>query len=138
MDATSREPAGRLITGILDDAGQLIRKEIALAKEETRGEIKEMKSHVVGLAVGGVTLLFGVLLLLMAAAHGLATALEVPLYAGYAMVGLVAAMGGGTVIASAGRGVKDDVREVARQGGLFKRELAQDVAALRPAGSGRS
>jgi VIT1/CCC1 family predicted Fe2+/Mn2+ transporter len=73
----------------LNDAQDLMRGEIALAKAEMREEMRRMGGGVVFLSAAAVAALMGVLLLLMAAAWALATLLAWPVWAGFAVVAVV-------------------------------------------------
>jgi hypothetical protein len=73
----------------LNDAQDLMRGEIALAKAEMREEVRRVGGGVVFLAAGAVGALIGVVLLLMAAAWAIATLMVWPVWAGYAVVAVV-------------------------------------------------
>lgn len=134
----AQEPARRLITGILEDAEQLLRKELTLAKEETREELRGLRNHAILLGTGGVVLLAGVLLLLASVGLGLAHLAGWPPFAGLGIVGLMTTLAGGTLLASSRSGVSRAVENVAAEGRELHRDLRRDAALLRPAVQGRS
>jgi hypothetical protein len=70
----------------LNDAQDLMRSEIALAKAEMREEVRRVGGGVVLLASAAVAGLLGVMVLLMAGAWAISTLLAWPVWAGFAMV----------------------------------------------------
>lgn len=86
-----------LIAGLLDDTQQLLRKEIALAKQEVRDEAKDLKRDAMRIAAGGYLVMLGAALLLVAASLGVAMLLDVPMPMGFAVVGIVAATAGAAI-----------------------------------------
>lgn len=129
----SKEPASSLITGILGDAETLLRKEIALAKEEVREEMRDMRGQALRLGGGGVVLHVSAILLALGLAGGLAQLLSWPAWGGYAVVGLVLAAVGYGVTSMAAGGVKRDARDVGRKVRQLKEEMKHDIRSLRPA-----
>jgi drug/metabolite transporter (DMT)-like permease len=83
-----------LVGGIVSDLQELVRKEIALARQETLEEIGKLKTAGVALAAAGVTLAVGGVLLLLFLAEGLADLVNWPNWAGYVVVGGVLAVVG--------------------------------------------
>src|SRR5437879_945908 len=88
-----------LVGGIITDAQQLIRQELALAKREMQEEVNKAKTAAVSLAAGGaLALLGGVLLCLMVVylLHWLTntTNEHFPLWACYGVVGGLLALVG--------------------------------------------
>jgi len=97
-----RDPSiATLVSGIVGDAQELVRKEIALARQEIREEISTAKKAGIGLAIAGAILAIGGLLLVMTLAQGLADLLNWPAWAGYGVVGLVLAVVGYIMLSSA-------------------------------------
>src|SRR5688572_6234444 len=88
-------PVTSLISGIVSDVGDLVRKEIALARQETVEELQKAKTAGIALAISGVVLALGGTLLLLAGAQALADLLDWPAWAGYGTVGLLLALVGG-------------------------------------------
>lgn len=79
----STEPsAASLLGGILADLQTLVRKEIALARQETMEELGKVKTAGIALATAGAVLAVGGLLLVLALAGGLADLLNWPAWAG--------------------------------------------------------
>jgi putative superfamily III holin-X len=78
---------GSLLTGIVTDLEVLVRQEIQLASTEIRAEVDEAAGAVLGLAVGGMTIALGIVLLGGGAALYLAHRLEWPTWMGLVTVG---------------------------------------------------
>jgi hypothetical protein len=87
-----------LVRGVMDDARDLVREEIALAKSEARVELGKVASAGAQFGVGTVALWFGVLFLLFAAAFGIEALLGWPRWAGFALVGIVLTLGGAVAL----------------------------------------
>ncbi len=90
-----------LLSGIVGDAQELVRKEIALARQEIREEIGAAKDAGIRLAIAGVVLAVGGLLLVLTLAQALADLLDWPVWAGYGLVGVVLAIVGTILFSSA-------------------------------------
>jgi hypothetical protein len=90
-----------LIGGIVADLQELVRKEIALARQETVEEIGKIKTASIALATAGAVLAVGGLLLVLALAGGLADLLNWPTWAGYAIVGVVLGVIGAVLVSTA-------------------------------------
>jgi len=95
-----------LLGGIVGDAQELVRQEIALARQEIREEISTAKDAAVKLVIAGAVLGVGGLLLVLMLAQGLADLLNWPTWAGYGVVGLVLAIVGYILISSAQKRMK--------------------------------
>ena len=61
-------PSSELVREAIDDARQLIRLEVELAKDEVRREVVATKTAGIALAAGGAVMILGVSLLLVALA----------------------------------------------------------------------
>lgn len=96
----------QLLGGIVTDAQDLVRQEIALARQEVREELGQAKDAGIKLAVAGVILAIGGLLLVLMLAQGLADLFDWPNWAGYGLVGAVLAIVGGILFSSAQRQLK--------------------------------
>jgi hypothetical protein len=83
-----------LVGGIVSDLQELVRKEIALARQETLEEIGKLKTAGVALAAAGAMLAVGGILLVLSLAQGLADLVNWPIWAGYVVVGGVLAIVG--------------------------------------------
>jgi hypothetical protein len=97
----------QLISGIVGDAQELVRKEIALARQEIREELSAAKSAGIKLGAAGAVLAVGGLLLVLAIAQGIADLFNWPTWAGYALVGVVLAIAGGILFSAAQRQIKE-------------------------------
>jgi Putative Actinobacterial Holin-X, holin superfamily III len=97
----------QLISGIVGDAQELVRKEIALARQEVREELDAAKRAGMKLGIAGAVLAVGGLLVVLAIAQGIADLLDWPVWAGYALVGVVLAIAGGILFSAGQRQIKD-------------------------------
>jgi VIT1/CCC1 family predicted Fe2+/Mn2+ transporter len=101
--ATEREydaSLSTLLSGIVGDAQELVRKEIALARQEVREEISAAKDAGTALAISGAVLAIGGLFLLITLALGLADLFDWPAWAGFGLVGVVCAIVGAVLLSS--------------------------------------
>lgn len=97
-----REPSmTTLLSGIVGDVQELVRKEIVLARQEVREELITAKDAGIALAIAGAVLSIGALLLVLTLAQGLADLLNWPIWAGYGVVGLTCAIIGAFLFSSA-------------------------------------
>ena len=96
-----------LISGIVGDAQELVRQEIALARQEIREEIGTAKDAGIKLAIAGGVLAVGGLLVVLTIAQALADLLNWPTWAGYGLVGLVLAGVGYFLLSSAQKQLKE-------------------------------
>ncbi|HEX9372654.1 MAG TPA: phage holin family protein [Roseiflexaceae bacterium] len=96
----------QLLSGIVGDAQELVRKEIALARQEVREELATAKEAGIKLAIAGAVLAVGGLFLLVTLALGLADLLDWPNWAGFGIVGLVGAIVGYVMLSSAQKQIK--------------------------------
>jgi Putative Actinobacterial Holin-X, holin superfamily III len=101
MDETPyrAEPSlAQLLTGIVNDAKELWRQELALAKHEIREDLRKTKTAMLSLGIGiGVAAIGGLLLILMLV-HLLNALAGLPLWACYGIVGGVFAIMGGVLL----------------------------------------
>jgi protein-S-isoprenylcysteine O-methyltransferase Ste14 len=108
--ATERErdpSVSTLISGIVGDAQELVRKEIALARQEIREEINTAKDAGIKLAIASAVLAVGGLLLVLTLAQALADLLDLPVWVGYGIVGLVLAIAGYILLSAAQKRMKE-------------------------------
>ena len=96
-----------LISGIVGDAQELVRQEIALARQEIREEIGTAKDAGIKLAIASGVLAVGGLLVVLTIAQALADLLNWPTWAGYGLVGLVLAGVGYFLLSSAQKQLKE-------------------------------
>jgi len=95
-----------LVAGIVNDAQQLIRQEMALARSELQQEWSKIKTAAMSLAVGGVVAFLGAILLLFGFvrllhwATGAPDPAAVPLWAWFLIVGAVVSFVGGMLLFS--------------------------------------
>jgi membrane-bound ClpP family serine protease len=84
---TSEPTLTQLLTGLMNDAKELLRQELALAKHEVRQELRQTLLVVVFLGIGiGIAAIGGLLLILMLV-HLLHALTALPLWACYGIVG---------------------------------------------------
>lgn len=83
-----------LIKGLLDDARDLIREEIQLARAEVREEISALRAVAIAFAVSAVVGLLGAMLFSVALGGALAYVLRWPAWAGDGVVALLFLAGG--------------------------------------------
>jgi Putative Actinobacterial Holin-X, holin superfamily III len=93
------EPSlAQLLTGIVNDAKELMRQELALAKHEIREDLRKTKAAMLSLGLGiGVAAIGGLLLILMLV-HLLHTLAGLPLWACYGIVGGLFIIVGGVLL----------------------------------------
>ena len=93
-----------LIKGLLDDARDLIREELQLARAEIREEISALRTVTIAFAAAAVVGLLGVMLFAVALGGALAYFLNWPSWAGYGVVALLfLAAGWGLCLFARGR-----------------------------------
>lgn len=107
LDRERDTSIAQLLGGIVTDAQDLIRQEIALARQEVREELGHAKDAGIKLAIAGAVLAIGGLLLVLTLAQGLADLFNWPTWAGYGLVGVVLAIVGGVLFASAQKELKE-------------------------------
>lgn len=78
-----------LVRGVLGDARELIREEVALAKAEARVEIGRLTSAVTEFGAAAVAGWFALMFVLCAMALGIAAAFQWPAWSGFAIVGVL-------------------------------------------------
>ena len=111
-EMTDTSVAG-LVRGALDDARELFREEIALARAEVRDEMNKVTASAVRFGAGGVALWFAGLFLCVTLALGIAAVFEWPAWAGFGIVTLVLAIAG-VALVMAGRSAIRDLRPMPR------------------------
>ena len=83
-----------LIKGLLDDARDLIREEVQLAKAEIREEVSALGAVAVAFGVAAVVGFIGAMLLSIALGGAIAYAFHWPAWGGYGLVALLFLAGG--------------------------------------------
>jgi hypothetical protein len=115
-DTTNRmetsESVSSLVGGILNDAQQLMRQEVALARREIHEEVNKAKTAAASVAVGGVTLFLGEISLCFAVVYLIywltnVTNEHFPLWACFAIVGAVLVAAGVALLYLARTKVQD-------------------------------
>jgi len=110
VPASSEPGFSRLVKGIVDDIGDLIKHQIQFAKKEVQNDLHKSIQATVALAVGAGALFLGILFagfMLVHLLHWLTTppvadAAKLPLWSCYAIVGLVC-IGSGAALILAGK-----------------------------------
>lgn len=97
MALETDQSIGGLVRGVLEDARELIREEVALAKAEARVEISRLTSAITQFGAAAVTGWFAVMFILCAVSLGIATALQWPAWTGFAIVGVLLAIVAGVM-----------------------------------------
>lgn len=92
--ADPRSTPADLVQGIVTDLQNLIRGEVSLARSEIQEIVQEVKVAAPSMAGGGGAMAVGGLMLVIAAAEGVASALNAPRWVGYTLVGLGLTGGG--------------------------------------------
>lgn len=97
---------GTLLRDLASDAADLVRKELALARNEISYAVSELKTGIIGMAAGGGVLFAGFLFLLLAATLGLANVM--PGWAAALIVGGVVALIGLIMVITGQRRMRAD------------------------------
>lgn len=91
MSTTLKDPPSlglaSLVGGIVDDAQHLVGQQVTLLRSEIRQELKQAKHAAMSLLAGLAVAVAGGGLLLLTAAHALATFTSIPLWGCYGIVG---------------------------------------------------
>lgn len=93
---------GSLIGGLVNDIRELFRHEVDLARVEIRQELANAKAAAIKIGVAAFALLLAAVFLLTALARGLAVLFDMPVWAGFGIVGALLGIVGGVVLAMAG------------------------------------
>lgn len=97
---TGHEPSiTGLVTGIINDAQDLLKQQLALFKQEIKDDVRKTKEAVLALSVGMGILLVGGLLWCLMLVHLLSWAFpSLPLWCSYGIIGLVFVACGGALL----------------------------------------
>jgi hypothetical protein len=90
-----------LLSDVLNDIRDLFRHEVNLAKVEVKQEISNAKAAAVKIGAAVVAFLLAALFLLTALSRGLAVLLGIPIWGGFAIVGVLLGIVGGILLAVA-------------------------------------
>ena len=96
-----------LISGLVNDAQQLVHREIDLAKREVAIEVDKVKQGVVALGIGAGLAVIGALLLGHMLVYLVQTLTGLSLWVSYLIVGAVFAIGGGLLLMQGIKRMKD-------------------------------
>ena len=115
-----------LVTGIVHDAQELMKQEVALARQEVKEELGKAKQVALAFAAGAGVAVLAVIFLLLAVAFLItwASADRIPLCGSFGIVGVVLAVTAG-ILFYAGRNRAEDIHLVPRQTVETLRENAQ-------------
>jgi hypothetical protein len=103
-----------LVSGIIGDAQQLMRQELALARREVAEEFQKAKQAAIALSAGIAVLALGGLFLAFTIVHLLAWGTPIPLWGCYAIVGGVLVILG-VALFFIGKNTADRIHRVPRQ-----------------------
>lgn len=110
---TSQEPSlGTLFSKLTEDFSTLVQKEVELARTEAVESVSTILRSAVSMIAGGVIAYAGLIILLLAAAFGLANV--IPLWVSALAIGLITLVIGGILI-SAGRNAISNVNIVPKK-----------------------
>jgi hypothetical protein len=96
-----------LVGGIVQDARDLLAAELKSAKIEVKQELEEAKKAAISFAIGASLAAVGGLMLLLTIVFLLATYTDLPLWASFAIVGVVLAVVGGVMLVMGKKQAKD-------------------------------
>jgi hypothetical protein len=91
----------KLISGIINDAQELVGQQLAMFRTELKQDVRRTKQALVALVIGLALVSVGATLLCFMAVYGLQAAFELPLWACFGIVGGLLAIGGGLAFYSA-------------------------------------
>ena len=92
MAEHTTESIPSLIRSVLNDARELIREELALAKAEVREQVSAARSVAVAFAAASLLALLGLVLLSVALGGAVADLFNLPTWAGLGIVGIITAV----------------------------------------------
>jgi len=109
VPASSEPSVSRLVKGIVDDVGDLIKQQIQFAKKEVQADLRKSVQAVTALAIGAGAVFLGILFtgfMLVHLLHWLTTPApadlaSIPLWGCYAIVGFLC-LGSGAALIMAG------------------------------------
>jgi len=112
-----------LVRGLLDDARDLIREELQLARAEIREEISQVQYAAIAFAIAAAVGLMGAMLLSVAIGGAIAYFLRWPPWAGYGITAILF-LAAGWGLCLYGRGRLRAVRAMPETTGTIKENLA--------------
>jgi hypothetical protein len=106
-NSTNEASVSDLISGLVNDAQQLVHREIDLAKREVAIEVGKVKQGAVALGIGAGLAVVGALLLAHMLVYLVQTLTGLSLWVSYLIVGAVFAIGGGLLLMQGIKRMKD-------------------------------
>ena len=104
---TNETSVSDLISGLVNDAQQLVHREIDLAKREVAIEVDKVKQGAVALGIGAGLAVVGALLLAHMLVYLVQSLTGLPLWVAYLIVGALFAIGGGLLLMQGIKRMKD-------------------------------
>src|SRR5215216_5295260 len=104
---TNNATVSELISGLINDAQQLVHREIDLAKREVTIEVDKVKQGAVALGIGAGLAVIGALLLGHMLVYLVQTLTGLSLWVSYLIVGAIFAVGGGLLLMQGIKRMKD-------------------------------
>lgn len=98
LQTSSESTVTSLVSGIFSDMQELFKQQMALFKTEVRNDVRRTGQATLYLALGGIIVFVGVILLCLMAVYALNTYTELTLWACYGIVGGLIALLGGVLI----------------------------------------
>jgi hypothetical protein len=130
-----KEPVTHLVSGILDDAQELARQQLALLRLEVQERLSAAKSATMLMACGALLLIMGAMLLCFMLVYVLATSFPaLPLWACFGVVGASIAIIGGIVAWLGTRSMKNARTPLVESKRAIK-ENVEWIATQRPSAS---
>lgn len=90
-----------LLSDVLNDIRDLFRQEVNLAKVEIKQEVANAKAAAIKIGIAAVALFLAAIFLLTALSRGVADLFHIPIWAGFAIVGVLLGIVGGVLLAAA-------------------------------------
>jgi len=112
-----------LIRSLLDDIRELIREQIAIAREEIHEEVGTVTRTVTAFGAAALAGLVGIVLLAVAIGGAIAFLLDWPAWSGYGIVALIL-LGGAYLLYLSGRRKLSDIRRLPKTTETMKENLA--------------
>jgi hypothetical protein len=90
---------GRLLSGIVSDAEDLVQQQFALFRAEIKEDVREARKAFMPVIIGGAVLFLGAIVLCFALVYILDAATPLPLWACFSIVAAFLCIGGGIAVA---------------------------------------
>jgi len=100
VETENSPPVTTLVSGIINDAQELIRQQLTLFQVELKNDLRRTKEATIPLVIGGVVCLLAGVILCFMLAHLLEWGFrpDLPLWGAFGIVGLVLAIAGGALV----------------------------------------